>query len=208
MKYKEIASAAMGATFFAIPYLALSATLLPSLAIGVAAFGATELVLSGSKKINDLKESDRPLYERLENAKKQNKQILDMIVNVEDETVQKDLNDINSITDKIIATVVKNPKKGKQVNNFFDYYLPVVVKIVTRYDEIENQKLVSKDGKKFIEKAGKMIGEAKNAFQNILASLYESDIVDADAEMKVFNSMIKADGIGDEDFLKDDKEES
>ena len=49
MKNKEIVSAVLGSTFFAVPYLALSVTLLPSLAIGCAAFGASELMLSGIK---------------------------------------------------------------------------------------------------------------------------------------------------------------
>ena len=40
MKNKEIFSAAIGGAFFAIPYLALSAPLIPSLVIGAAAFGA------------------------------------------------------------------------------------------------------------------------------------------------------------------------
>ena len=35
------------------------------------------------------------------------------------------------------------------------------------------------------------------SFQKILSSLYQEDIVDADAEMKVFNSMLKADGLDD-----------
>ena len=50
MKYKDVTSAIVGTTFFAIPYLLLSTTILPSLVIGAAAFGATELVLTGPTK--------------------------------------------------------------------------------------------------------------------------------------------------------------
>ena len=45
MKNKEIISAFIGGVFFAVPYLALSAPILPSLLIGAAAYGAGELVL-------------------------------------------------------------------------------------------------------------------------------------------------------------------
>ena len=45
--------------------------------------------------------------------------------------------------------------------------------------------------------AAKMISEVNKSFQKILSSLYQEDIVDADAEMKVFNSMLKADGLDD-----------
>ena len=47
MKNKDIASAIVGSGFFAIPYLALSVTFVPSLVMGAAAFVGTELLLSG-----------------------------------------------------------------------------------------------------------------------------------------------------------------
>ena len=49
MKHKDTASALVGTAFFAIPYLALSVPVLPSLAIGAAAFCAGELVFTKSK---------------------------------------------------------------------------------------------------------------------------------------------------------------
>ena len=39
-------------------------------------------------------------------------------------------------------------------------------------------------------------------FKRILNSLYQSDIVDADAEMKVLNTMLTADGF-DETMIED-----
>ncbi len=59
MKNKDIASAIIGGSFFAIPYLGLSITLVPSLAIGVMAYAASELVLSGVRGGVTLKEKNR-----------------------------------------------------------------------------------------------------------------------------------------------------
>ena len=74
MKHKDTVSAVIGSMFFAVPYLALSLPVLPSLAIGVSAFCAGELVL-GKTKNPSLKESNFDLYKVLENDKKQNKHI-------------------------------------------------------------------------------------------------------------------------------------
>ena len=53
-----------------------------------------------------------------------------------------------------------------------------------------------------------MIEEVNDAFKKILASLYQEEIVDADAEMKVFNQMLKSDGFNDNGLLvKEDKDE-
>ena len=204
MKNTEIFSAAIGGAFFAIPYLALSAPLLPSLAIGAAAFGAGQLVF-GENKLT-LKDTNRNLYETLEYSKRQNKHILEMIPNIEDENIKKELNEIHDSVSKIINTISKNPEKVKQANNFFDYYLPITIKLIDRYDEIENQKLSSSESEKFFKSTNKMISEINSAYRKILSELYRKDILDMDVEMKVFDSLLKADGIDSSD-LKVKKEE-
>ena len=210
MKNKEVVSAIVGGTFFAIPYLGLSIALAPALAIGCAAFGASELVLSGIKGKETIKDTDYDLYKKINIAKKQNKEILALVPKVESTETKKNLNEIHNTINKILSTVETNPKKAKNINNFFDYYLPVLIKIVGKYDEVENQKLLSKDGKEFMKKADKMIGDTNQAFETILSSLYQEDIMDADADMKVYDLMLKADGIVDDNLImkgSDDDEE-
>ena len=203
MKNKEIVSAFLGSAFFAVPYLGLSVAFAPSLLIGCAAFGASELMFSGVKPKLTLKDTDRPLYLKVSTAKKQNKEIMGMIPKIENKETRDNLKNINDTVNKILDTVEKNPKKAKKIDNFFDYYLPVLLKIVNRYDEIENQRLISTEGKSFIKKADKMIMETKGAFEMILSSMYQNDIIDADAEMKVYDMMLKADGIvGDNLIMK------
>ena len=195
MKNKDIASAVIGSAFFAIPYLGLSIALAPSLVIGCAAFGATKLVLSEVNTKESLKETNISLYKKILTAKKQNKEIFNLISKVEKKETKDNLKEINNTVAKILEVVENDSSKEKKLNNFFDYYLPVLIKIVNRYDEIENKKMVSSESKKFMEKADAMIGETKDAFESILSSLYRKDIVDADAEMKVYELMLKADGI-------------
>ena len=132
-----------------------------------------------------------------------------MIPQIEDDSIKKQLNEIHDSVSKIIETITKNPNKYKQTDNFFDYYLPITIKLVDRYDEIENQKLSSTESKNFIKSTNKMIGEINKAYKKILDNLYRKDIVDMDAEMKVFNSLLKADGFNDAEFpiKKEDKED-
>ena len=192
MKNSEVVSAVIGGSFFAIPYLALSIPILPSLAIGTLAFTAGELVF---RKGKTLKESNLTLYETLENAKKQNKHILEMIPKIENIELRKSLNEINTTVTKIINTIEKNPEKEKKLKNFFDYYLPVTVKLVDRYDEIENQRINSKEEKSFNLTTEKTIKEINDVFKQFLNILYQSDMNDTDVEIKVLNSMLKADGL-------------
>ena len=192
MKNSEVVSAVIGGSFFAIPYLALNIPILPSIAIGTLAFTAGELVF---RKGKTLKESNLTLYETLENAKKQNKHILEMIPEIENIELRKSLNEINTTVTKIINTIEKDPEKEKKLKNFFDYYLPVTVKLVDRYDEIENQRINSKEEKSFNLTTENTIKEINDVFKQFLNILYQSDMNDTDVEIKVLNSMLKADGL-------------
>ena len=195
MKNKEVISALLGSTFFAVPYLGLSVALAPSLVIGCAAYGASQLILSDIKTKETLKEKNISLYKKVLTAKKQNKEIFNLIAKVEKKETKDNLKEIYNTVNKILEVVENNPNKEKKLDNFFDYYLPVLIKIVNRYDEIENKNMKSQESKQFMEKADNMIAETTNAFNTILDTLYRKDIVDADAEMKVYELMLKADGI-------------
>ena len=117
-----------------------------------------------------------------------------MVPKIKSEKLKNNIKEIYRTVSKIISTIEKEPKKAKRMGNFFDYYLPVTLNILRKYDEIENQRLSSEDGKKFMYQTEEMIKKINVAFKNQLSNLYQADMVDTDAEMKVFESMLKADG--------------
>ena len=128
-----------------------------------------------------------------------------MASRVEDTELKNNIKEINSTIIKMIDTVEKNPEKSKMMGNFFNYYLPVTLNILKRYDEIENQNLSSEEGRQFMKQTQNMIQKINVAFKSQLSNLYQSDIVDTDAEMKVFETMLKADGYDTtSDFKKED----
>lgn len=197
---KNIISGVVGAGFFGAAYLALALPIAPALAVGGAAFIASELVINGNKKIQE--KVVLSFKEEIIIARREIKYLNEMVDKIDDETVSKDLEEISKTSDKIINRIEENELQNKTARKFMDYYLPVCVKIVGRYDEIENQSLTSKDSKEFMQNTSKLLKATNKAFKKILNSLYQSDIVDADAEMKVLNTMLTADGF-DETFIED-----
>ena len=199
MKNKEIFSGVVGASFFAIGYLGLSVAIVPSLVLGAGAYIASELLINDSKKkINEVFEES--LTKKIENARKFNKHIAEMVKEIDDDEVKNNMKNINTTTSKIINTIEKNKIDNSTSNKFFDYYLPVCVNIIDRYDEIENQDLTSKDSKQFLNNSAKMVAETSLAFRKILNSLYQNDIENNEAEMKVYNQMLKTDGYNSNDL--------
>lgn len=193
MKNKEVISSVIGASFFAVGYLGLSVALLPAALMGAGAYVASELVINGAKK-EIKKQEENNFKSKIEEAKKKNRHINEMVLEIDSDEVRDYMKDINKTTARIINTIEKNNIDNKTSNKFFDYYLPICVNIIDRYDEIENQELTSKDSKKFMDSSIKMIKETSYAFKKILDNLYEKDIYNNEAEMKVYNQMLKADG--------------
>lgn len=141
----------------------------------------------------------KSLSENLQEAKEKNAQIANIIPKIEDEELVKNIKEINSTTRKIIETIEKKPEKYKANNNFFNYYLPVTVNILNKYDEIENQNLTTEESKKFMDSTKRMVIKINDAFKNQLSNLYQSDMIDTDAEIKVFEAMLQADGYNPND---------
>ena len=200
MKNGPILSGIIGAACFAVPYAALGFSIPFSLLTGVLGLGAGALVFSDSKNKEisiDIEHEDA--NEILAKAKKMNSDILGMINKVEDSNLQTDIRTIYQTTSKIIDTVSKSPKKIKYVQTFFSYYLPETLKLLRKYDEIENQRL-GKTGDEFMAKTRKMISKIKDSFNEQLAHLYQEDMIDTDADMKVFDSMMKSEGLDGNDF--------
>ena len=206
VKNKEVVSGIVGGAFFAVPYLALTLPILPSLAIGAAAFGASELLFSSKNNLK-LKDYNRPLYLTLQTAKKHNKYIADMIPKINDEEISSDLREITKTVEEIISAVEEDPKKADKINNFFDYYLPVTTRIVDQYNDIEDKNISSRDGKTFVKDSKNMISEVRRSFKKLLNSLYTSEITNTDADMKVLNTMLKADGLNSIEVDKEEDDE-
>lgn len=200
MKNGPIISGIIGAACFAVPYAALGLSIPFSLLTGVLGFGAGALVFSDNKlKDISIDIENEDVNEILAKAKKMNSDIIGMVNRVEDSGLQTDIRAIYQTTSKIIDTVSKSPKKIKNVQNFFSFYLPETLKLLRKYDEIENQRL-GKTGDEFMVKTRKMISKIKDSFNEQLAHLYQEDIIDTDADMKVFDSMMKSEGLDGNDF--------
>lgn len=198
---KPIISALIGGTFFAIPYLALNVSLIPSIGIAAIAYGAGNLLLSESKINNVKKDSTQTFYDILNTAKKQNAKIYEVMNKIDDKELVKNIDEIHDTSEKIIVEISKNPSKLNKAQNFLNYYLPTTLKILITYDNMENQYLNTKEINKSMENTKQMIIKINNSLKIQLSNLFQSEIVDTDAEIKVFETMLKSEGLNtDNDF--------
>ena len=81
-----------------------------------------------------------------------------------------------------------------------DYYLPFTLNILTQYNTIEDQKLTSRESKEFMLKVETMLDRVKEACESQLNNMYETDLVSTNADIKVFETMLKTDGLVDDNM--------
>lgn len=207
MKKKYMYSCLLGGAFFAVPYLALGISAIPSAAIGIAAYGAGVLLFNDKQKVDISSNITMEDKQTLKTAKELAIKMNSIINELEEPKIVQNARKICDTSNKIIETVEKKPNKLKNIRNFLNYYLPVTIKILERYDEIENQKLDTESAKRFMDSVEEMIDKIKKAFEEQLSNIYQTEMVDTDAELKVFESMLKSDGFLDEiDFNVENKE--
>ena len=166
MKKNIIISGIIGAAFFGLSYLALDLSFMVSLVIGIIALFAGNLVFSKKETIDVEELTDEEVIRKIKNL---NNQIYGMIAKVNSSTLKASIKDIVESTTKIIEKVSKDKTDLKKIRTFVEYYLPVTLKILRKYDEIENQGLNSKDSKVFMKITdSKSLGRAIRAIRKEL----------------------------------------
>lgn len=110
---------------------------------------------------------------------------------IDNETIKKTLKDIIKISDKIYKEVVVNTDKLYKLERFNNYYLITVQKIVKKYIKLTNNKISNSQNGEFSQKIEKFLKNVVLSFNNLYESLYNDEIIDLDAEMKVMEQEMK-----------------
>ena len=205
MKKKYIVPVVLGGAFFTVPYVALNIPVLTSAVIAGIAYGAGWLIMKDKNTDKKWELASENGALTIKNAKEMTIELLNLSKQVESEKLIINIKEIVDISNKILDTLERKPEKLDSAKNFLNYYLPVTIKIIKKYDEIENQKLETEETKKFMNSIQEMVEKIKKAFKEQLENMYRSDMIDTNAEIKVFESMLKADGfLLDNDFKTKD----
>ena len=166
MKKKYIFSGLIGGGFFAASYLLLNLGLAPSLITSVAALGASSLIFKSDYDLDDLGIDNAKEYlELLQESEKNVTKLKQMKDKIQNTDIRGKIININKTTDKIIKVLHKKPDKISSASKFLNYYLPVTIKILERYDEIEEQKLNSSSSRDFENKVNQMISRREHKYQ-------------------------------------------
>ena len=198
MKASYIISIIIAIIAFCGLYLGLDLNVIFSIFISLGSYYALTLIFNRNEVLQERIDLERLEYEQLTaQASSTIKQIKGLEGKIENQGIQSNISQICETSDKILLSLKEKPKKMKQVRKFVDYYLPFTLKILDQYDRVENQSLTSQESIDFMERVERMLDRVKLACEAQLNNMYDLDIIDTNADIKVFETMLKTDGLVD-----------
>ena len=111
------------------------------------------------------------------------------------------LKQLEILTQKIFDYVRQHPENLRQIRQFLNYYLPTTIKLLEQYVVLQNQGMRVGNIDEGMTKIENMLEKVIAAFQQQLDSLFENDVVDITAEIRVMEKMMASEGLaGGNDF--------
>lgn len=116
------------------------------------------------------------------------------------EEISMKLDKLSNISEEILKQIEKNPKKVEEVNKFINHYLPITLKLINSYEELNAQSLQGENIQKAKIEIEESIDLINKAFENLLDDLFEDIRLDISTDISVLKTLFKQEGLGEEDF--------
>ena len=114
---------------------------------------------------------------------------------IPDERISAQIDLIERLTAQIFDCVRKNPKKLSQIRQFLNYYLPTTIKLMEQYVKLQNQSVKTENITEGMQKIEDLLDKVIIAFQRQLDALFEADVVDITADIRVMEQMMASEGL-------------
>lgn len=118
------------------------------------------------------------------------------------EEISTKLYRLQNIVSQIINYVGKNPKKLPEVNKFTNHYLPITLKLVNSYKELNDQPVQGDNIKSAKNQIEKSIDIINIAFEKLLDDLFEEIALDISTDISVLETLFTQEGLTKNDFEK------
>lgn len=118
------------------------------------------------------------------------------------EEISTKLDKLQNIVTQILNYVEKNPRKLSEVNKFVNHYLPMTLKLVNSYKELNSQPVQGENIKNAKNEIKKAIDSINDAFTKLLDDLFEEVAIDISTDISVLETLFTQEGLSKKDFKK------
>ena len=105
--------------------------------------------------------------------------------------IKNDLKKVILVSENIYKEVAKDSTKLNKVYKFNSYYIVTLIKVMNKYIELKSKKIINEDTKDLFIKIEDFVDKLKVSFDKLYESLFNDDVLDIDAEIKVMIQEMK-----------------
>lgn len=189
-----IVAGVAGGLVFLIGLLGLKLPMPLALVLGCGVFGLVFFAPARAVSVRVKFSSDPDAKALLEVSVKKANEIQYYALRIHDMQIRGKVENIQKSLQEILDKISAEPKTAKTARQFLGYYLDALLKIVKRYDELEEHKEKDPEIQLALGKANTVLDSLHVAFQKHHARLLEGDVMDLDTEIKVLEKTIKMEG--------------
>ena len=155
--------------------------------------------LSANKPANEQNISAE-VKETLEQGKKYLTQISRLNDRIPGVEVSNKIFKIEDITGRILSRVEEHPSSVDDIKQLMKYYLPMTIKLLTAYAEMDEQPVKVENIDKSKKEIENVLDSLNDAFSKLLDDLYKDTAWDISSDVSVLNAMLKREGLKGSDF--------
>ncbi|ALR90638.1 MULTISPECIES: 5-bromo-4-chloroindolyl phosphate hydrolysis family protein [Clostridium] len=141
----------------------------------------------------------------IENGEKYISEIESVNYSLRGNNIYTKLNEMANITKNIIDNVRKNPDNLPLVKKFFNHYLPISLKLIYSYRELNAQTIEGENIRKAKNEIENSIDLINTAFRKLLDNLFEDVVLDVSSDISVLETLFTQEGLTEDDFKKKNK---
>jgi len=119
-------------------------------------------------------------------------QLRSMTMSIKNEQVRAASAEVCDAVDSILKTLKSQPEDIPAVRQFFNYYLPTMGNILTKFVKVEQSGVDMGD---MPQNALSCLGDIKKAMERQYANLFEDDMLDLSVEMEALSIAVRRDGL-------------
>lgn len=118
-------------------------------------------------------------------------------VAIQNEKVSGQIDRIEQITGNIFEVVTLEPAKKEKMHTFMNYYLPTTLKLLNAYSRLEKQNVSGENIDSAKANIEHLLDQLVWAFERQNDQLFERDAMDISSDIKVMETMLAKDGLGE-----------
>ena len=115
--------------------------------------------------------------------------------------IRSRINELMSVSDKIIRDAIDDPADVPQIRKFLDFYLPTTIRLLNAYDRMSAQEFGGENITGSMQRIEEMLDTTIAAYKKQLDALFANQAADIQMDIDTMNTLLAREGLGGKGYL-------